>query len=174
MNYEVLIWPDKGLREETLPVTDFASTAMDMANILSKSMYLYGGIGLAAPQVGIPYQMFVIDGRIFPPDYSYPYATLGAVVFSNPVITYQSEETDTDMEGCLSFPDVFVPVERPLNITVTHMGLSGLTETMEAKGLLARAILHEYDHLNGRLLVDNVGTVKKSMIRRKMLRRKNK
>jgi peptide deformylase len=73
-------------------------------------------------------------------------------------------------EGCLSFPDVFVQVERPMRARVRAMGIDGQIFEIEGEGLLARCLLHEYDHLTGKLLVDFVGPLKKQMIKRKLLK----
>jgi len=170
----VLIWPDKKLREAAEIITQFGDEVNALAKRLSDAMFESGGIGLAAPQIGVHKQMFIVEGSIFPVDFIPNHAVIGNIVFTNPVITWESEETNIELEGCLYFPEVFVPVVRPNKIKVSHTGIMGLTSEIEAEGLLARCILHENDHLNGRLLVDNVGALKKSMIKRKMLRRKKK
>jgi len=92
------------------------------------------------------------------------------VVFINPELVWLSDETETADEGCLSFPGVYVGIKRSLRARVRAHGLDGQVFEMERDGLCARAFQHEADHLNGRLLVDFVGPLKREMIKRKMRR----
>ncbi len=92
------------------------------------------------------------------------------VVFINPELVWLSDETETADEGCLSFPGVYVSIKRSLRARVRAIGLDGQAFEMERDGLCARAFQHEADHLNGRLLVDFVGPLKREMIKRKMRR----
>ena len=83
---------------------------------------------------------------------------------------FRSDEQQDSEEGCLSFPDIYVKVKRPLRAKVRAMGIDGQMFEIEGEGLLARCMLHEYDHLTGKLLVDFVGPLKKQMIKRKLAR----
>jgi peptide deformylase len=107
--------------------------------------YQYGGVGLAAPQVGLSLQLAVIDSRADPP-----------LVLVNPRIVERSEETATEVEGCLSLPGVAGPVERALGVTVEACDPLGRPFTLTAQGLLARIIQHEVDHLQGVLFPDRL------------------
>ncbi len=117
-----------------------------------ETMKLNNGVGLAAPQVGVLRRVIVIDitgleeGK---EDQEQKYALI------NPVITEQSGEQCID-EGCLSFPNMFGKVKRPMNITVEALNENGEKVKIKAEGLLAQAIAHEIDHLNGVLFVDIV------------------
>jgi peptide deformylase len=90
------------------------------------------------------------------------------VAFIDPEVLWTSPETEDSEEGCLSFPDVYVKVERPLRARLRATGIDGAVFEMEGEGLLARCMLHENDHLTGKLLVDFVGPLKRQMIKKKM------
>lgn len=107
------------------------------------------GLGLAAPQVGILRRVIVIDINNIEGEKDVKYALI------NPVIINQSGEQCTD-EGCLSFPKMFGKVKRPMKITVKALNENGEEIEIEAEGLLAQAIAHEIDHLNGVLFIDLV------------------
>ena len=89
-------------------------------------------------------------------------------MFINPEIVEISDEAQTGDEGCLSFPDIFVPVKRGMRAKVRARDLDGNIFEVEGEGLYARALQHETDHLNGRLLIDQVGPVKRELIKRKL------
>jgi peptide deformylase len=133
---------------------------------LVDTMYAHNGLGIAAIQIGDPTRMFLVDpvlaglGENDPP-----------LAFINPEIVWTSEDTDKSDEGCLSFPGIYVPVERPTRARVRAMGIDGASFEVEADGLYARCLLHEHDHLTGQLLVDFVGPLKRQMIKRKLSKR---
>ena len=130
---------------------------------MAETMAAADGAGLAAIQVGAPVRLFIIEGAVAGgPEGSPP------KVFINPEILELSPESQTGDEGCLSFPQIFVPVKRGMKARVRAMGLDGETFEAEGEALLARALQHETDHLNGRLLIDQVGPVKREMIKRKL------
>ena len=109
---------------------------------MAETMYATNGVGLAAPQVGILRRMFVIDiGE-------------GLIEFINPEITYQSEELQDGMEGCLSVPGKYGWVERPQKVKIKAFDRNGNPFELEAEDFMARAICHEYAHLDGELYID--------------------
>lgn len=114
----------------------------ELVKNLADTMYNAPGMGLAANQVGILKQVFVFDVED------------GLNAFANPKIVWQSDETEEDEEGCLSLPEVRIPITRPIRVTIQATDMTGKTVTIEAEGLLARVLQHETDHLNGRLLLD--------------------
>jgi peptide deformylase len=114
-----------------------------------QTMYSADGIGLAAPQVGIHKQLIVIDCELDKPE-------APPLVLINPAIKKYGKVLCKDQEGCLSIPGVYLDVERPETIEVAYRDESGRPRTLKADGLLARAIQHEMDHLNGVLFVDRV------------------
>ncbi|QQS09946.1 MAG: peptide deformylase [Phycisphaerales bacterium] len=117
------------------------------------------GIGLAAPQVGLSWRMFVVeipedDGRSASGEPMT--ATKGPVVYINPVLSEAGGLLESKEEGCLSLPDIRGPVQRPALITVRARGLDGTEFTQHAGGLLARCLQHENDHLDGALIIDKM------------------
>jgi peptide deformylase len=140
---------DRVLRQ---PAKRIASVDEEIRRIIVamlQTMYSADGIGLAAPQVGINKQLIVIDCELDKPD-SPP------LIFINPTIKKYGKAVCKDQEGCLSIPGVYLDVERPETIEVAYKDESGRPRSLKADGLLARAIQHELDHLNGVLFVDRV------------------
>ena len=136
------LYPDTVLRAICNPVERFDTALADVLDEMLALMRACGGIGLAGPQVGIPQRLFVaeIDRQ--------------ALHLVNPVILAR-EGRDKRVEGCLSLPGIQVNVERDLEITVQGYDAQGQLCTHHTKGLWARVIQHEIDHLNGRLICDH-------------------
>ena len=160
---QILRYPDNRLRQTSAPVTDFDDDLRQLVADMTETMVAANGAGLAAIQVGAPLRMFIVDGEV-----------AGGVegspprVFINPEIIEISKESQTGDEGCLSFPGIYVPVKRGLRARVRAQDAGGETFELEGAELLARALQHETDHLNGRLLIDQVGPVKREIIKRKL------
>ncbi|MBM7555507.1 peptide deformylase [Halanaerobacter jeridensis] len=133
---------DPVLRTETNKVKEVTDKTRDLLDNMQETMYDANGVGLAAPQVGISKAITVID--------------IGneLLEFINPEIINESERTYIDEEGCLSIPNETGKVERAYGVTVKALDREGKEFELEAEGLLARAIQHELDHLNGVLFTD--------------------
>ena len=157
----IVVWPDPRLREATQSIPEVTDEIRSLYRDLSDTMYAYDGVGIAAIQIGVSVRMFLIDagvaGREGDP-----------VAFINPEVLTTSGEKEKADEGCLSFPGIFVPIDRPKVARVRATGIDGAVFEAEGSGLFARAMLHEYDHLTGKLLVDFVGPLKKRQIKRKL------
>lgn len=136
---------DNVLRKESKEVKEINQRILTLIGDMIETMYEAEGVGLAAPQVGILKRIFVID----------IYDDEGPRVFINPQIL-ETSGSQTDEEGCLSIPGVTEPVERANYVKVKAFNEKGEEFVLEAEGLLARAVLHENDHLNGVLFVDRV------------------
>lgn len=162
----VVIWPDARLRQETREVTEITDALRTLYRDLADTMYAQNGLGIAAIQVGDPTKMFLVEPALAGLDEKDE-----PLAFINPEILWTSEESEKAEEGCLSFPGVYVQVERPLRARVRAMGLDGTMFEVESEGLYARCLLHENDHLSGQLLVDFVGPLKRQMIKRKLTKR---
>ncbi|WP_160675736.1 peptide deformylase [Clostridium sp. C8-1-8] len=134
---------DEILRKRCREVDVINDRIKTLANDMIETMYSEDGVGLAAPQVGILKRIFVVD----------VYDDYGPRVFINPEIL-ETEGEQIDMEGCLSIPGEQSEVTRPNKVKVKALNLEGKEFVLEAEGLLARAICHENDHLNGVLFVD--------------------
>ena len=159
----ILRFPDPKLRQKSDEIGEIGDDLRQLVADMTETMMAANGAGLAAIQVGVPARLFIVDGHV----------TGGAEdsppkVFINPEILAISDESQTGDEGCLSFPDVFVPVKRGLRARVRARDLDGNIFEDEGEGLYARALQHETDHLNGRLLIDQVGPVKRELIKRKL------
>ncbi|WP_320123572.1 peptide deformylase [uncultured Sphaerochaeta sp.] len=133
------------LQEKCQKVTKFDNALKILVDAMFDTMDEADGVGLAAPQVGVNQRLFVIHIR-------------GAEkrAYINPQIIETSIETDTDEEGCLSIPGVWHDVQRPARVTVQAQDVEGKVFQVKAEGLLARALQHENDHLNGVLFIDRL------------------
>jgi peptide deformylase len=159
----ILRFPDSRLRQTSVEVTAVDDDVRRLVADMADSMYAANGAGLAAIQVGSPLRIFIVDGGVAGGGEQDP-----PKVFINPKIIEISDEAQTGDEGCLSFPNIFVPVKRGMRARVTATDLDGNPFEVEGAELYARALQHETDHLNGRLLIDQVGPVKREIIKRKL------
>jgi peptide deformylase len=159
----ILHYPDARLREPGKKVEIISPELRQLIDDMAETMYAAPGCGLAATQVGAPWQIFVVDCAADgePSDLR---------VFVNPEILSTEGAVSSD-EGCLSFPSAREEVERAEKVRVRAQDLNGQSFELEADGLLAIAIQHEYDHLQGVLMIDHLGPLKKRLLHRKMLRR---
>ena len=140
---QIVKYPDPFLRQRCSEVDTFDEDLRALLSEMARAMYKYGGIGLAAPQVGINKRIITVDvGK-------------GLLKLINPrIIELGGGEEEMD-EGCLSLPGVFVPVKRKTGfIRFEACDLNGKNREWKAKGLLARVIQHEIDHLDGILMID--------------------
>lgn len=146
---KILNYGDKILREKSKEVHKVSKKVQELVHDLLDTMYAENGVGLAAPQIGENYRVFVID-------VSTGEEPLNPIVFINPKIIKKSGAVISN-EGCLSFPKVYAEVRRYENVMVKAMDRKGKSFILEAKDgtLLARAIQHEFDHLDGVLFIDH-------------------
>jgi peptide deformylase len=161
----IVKYPDPRLRQPTRPVTAITDEIRKLVADMADTMFGGNGAGIAAIQVGAPERIYLIDAAVAGGREEDP-----PIVLINPEIVWMSEEKITADEGCLSFPGIFVPIERAMKARVRAMDLEGQIFELEGEGLCARAMQHEGDHLTGRLLVDFVGPLRRQMITRKMKR----
>jgi peptide deformylase len=158
-------FPDPILREKTREVAEVSDEIKTLVADMVETMYSKNGAGLAAIQLGTPDRIFIVEASVAGGDENdHP------IVFINPKIEWLSDETEVSEEGCLSFPGIYVPIKRSLRARVRATGLDGKEFVAEGEGLYARAMQHENDHLENKLLIDYVGPVKRQMIKRKMER----
>ena len=147
---EIRVFGDPVLRQAALEVRDFDDALVRLAADMAATMHEAGGVGLAANQVGVLRRLFTYDD----PGDEEREPSAGAIV--NPVLLDASEESELADEGCLSFPGLFYPVERQLEVVVRHQDLHGEQHETTLRGFGARIWLHEMDHLNGVLFVDHL------------------
>ncbi|MCI6084654.1 peptide deformylase [Selenomonas sp.] len=138
------------LKEHCAPVERVDKRLRKLLDDMAETMYEADGVGLAAPQVGEPIRMIVIDVQ----------DEHGLIELINPVITYREGEA-VDTEGCLSVPNLFGEVERAAKVKVEFLNRRGKKQHLTATGLLARCIQHECDHLEGQLFIDIAKSVHK-------------
>ncbi len=150
---------DSVLRKKCLKVENIDETLVTLADDMIETMYAASGLGLAANQVGVTSDLFVIDVGI-------EKEKRDPVIIINPIITASEEEVIAE-EGCLSIPEVFAQVKRSQHVEVKGYDLKGNELRYEAEGFLARAFQHEMDHLNGVLFWDNLSKVKRDILQRK-------
>jgi peptide deformylase len=159
---EIRNYPDPVLRNKTSPVEKIDSSLDRLIEDMVETMHAAPGVGLAANQVGIPLQLAVIDLSAREDDEQrHP-----LLVIINPEIL-SLEGFVTEEEGCLSIPEYAEKVKRAARVKVRAKDRRGQTFEIEAEGLLAKALQHEIDHLNGILFVDRLSALKKSIFKRR-------
>ena len=163
----ILTEPNKILRKVSNPVDHVGEKEQKLMNDMLETMYAAPGIGLAAIQIGVPKRIIVMD-------ISREKENNNPMYFVNPVIKNQNSNLSTYEEGCLSVPNIFVEVNRPSTCEVEYLDYNGEKKTLKAEGLLATCIQHECDHLDGRLMVDYLSKLKKTMIIKKLSKQKGK
>jgi len=157
---EIIKLPDKRLRLVSEPVKRVDAEIRALADDLFATMYKAPGIGLAAIQIGVA-------KRVITMDLSKKEDNHEPQVFINPEIVWKSDETAKYEEGCLSIPDYYEEVERPVAVKVKYLGIDGKTHDIEAKGLMATCLQHEIDHINGVLFIDHLSKLKRDRIIKK-------
>jgi peptide deformylase len=173
--HEIVTFGDEALRRKAQPVIEISPAVRQLAEDMLETMHDARGVGLAAEQIGREEAICVID---VPRDAERPeFAEANAaivmpLVLINPEITASEGKQRCD-EGCLSFPDISVPITRALQVSFAYTDLEGARHAVTVQGLLARAVQHELDHLEGVLLVDRMSAVQRLSVagRLKRLRR---
>ena len=153
---KIVTLPDPILRRKAHPVTRFDSDLQSLIDDMIETMRAAPGVGLAAPQVGIPNRVIVVE---YPEDDEQEDAPKKLFVVVNPEIKEISAETEMGIEGCLSIPGLHGEVERALAVTVKGQTRRGQPFKIKAKGWLARIFQHEIDHMNGVVFTDRATKV---------------
>ena len=157
---EIITVPDPILRKISEPVERVDIAVLKLMDDMLETMYAAPGVGLAAIQVGQPRRIVVIDTADDGEDKK-------PLCLINPEIIKLGSTTRLYEEGCLSIPDVRVEIERPETVTVRYIDRAGKQQELAAEGLLATALQHELDHLDGHLIIDFLSRLKRDMIIRK-------
>jgi len=169
----IVLFPDPVLRRPADPVGEVTDEVARLAEDMFETMCHAQGVGLAAPQVGVSLQLAIVDVSFDPECITYlrvngheaALEEICPLTFVNPEIEPGSRK-ESEVEGCLSFPDLRGEILRPVEIKATVKTLEGETLVIETDGLFARAIQHETDHLFGRLFIDRMTSAKKFAIRK--------
>jgi len=163
---DILRYGDPRLVAENAEVDPSTEDLAPLVADMIETCHAAPGVGLAAPQIGVNKRVAVIDLSVG--------ADPGAViVLVNPIVVEESGEQKED-EGCLSVPDLAEKVVRPARVLVRALDAAGRSRDIEGTGLLARALCHETDHLNGRLYVDRLRGLKRELTWRKIRRQKDR
>ena len=160
MIYPIVKFGDPVLETAAAPVTEFDGKLKKLVDDMFESMYEAHGVGLAAPQIGISLHLAVID-------VTFKEDPKAKIVLANPQII-KTEGRQTSSEGCLSLPEFRENVTRPKKVTVKAQDINGKWFEMTGEDLLARAFLHETDHLNGKLYISHISALKRDLIKRKI------
>ncbi len=159
---DIIKYPDKVLMLKTAPVEEFNNELQSLIDDMIETMYAAPGVGLAANQVGVSSQILIIDAST--EDEKVPLITL-----INPVQTCSEGEAEIE-EGCLSLPGYYTIVKRAERVVVKGLDRDGEEIEVEGDGLLSRALQHEMDHLNGTMLIDRIGRIKKEFFKKRFLK----
>ena len=161
----IIIAPDPRLKVICAPVDSVDSQIAALMDDMLETMQLAPGIGLAAPQVGVPRRVIVADIARGDEE-SQP------LRLANPEIVAASDDLELREEGCLSLPEHFAEVKRPSRVTIRYLDRNNETREIEAEGMLSVCLQHEMDHLDGILFVDRISALKRGMILRKLRKAK--
>jgi peptide deformylase len=163
---EILEYPHPLLKNRSREVDQIDGELKRLIQDMTETMYDAGGVGLAAPQVGISRRVIVVDVSPMDPQQS-------LFVMINPEIVFEEGDVDHE-EGCLSVPDCLETVKRREKVQVRGISPDGKTVEISGEGILAFALQHEIDHLNGVLILDRVSPLKRDVYRRKVKKERRK
>ena len=170
---EILIHPDDHLRVVAAPVSfPLSDEVKQIIQDMADSMYDAPGVGLAAPQIGVPLQIAVTDtlwrSDEVRHDPNNPGGSRDLKVWINPEFLWKSDEMATWVEGCLSVPETYADVTRPAAVRLRWFDMDGELHEHDFSDFLAVALQHEFDHLLGKLFIDYLSPLKRNMITKKM------
>ncbi|MBB2954476.1 MULTISPECIES: peptide deformylase [Sphingobacterium] len=170
MKLPIVAYGDPVLRKVADEIDEDYPNLKQLIADMFETMYAASGVGLAAPQVGLPIRLFVIDATPFAEDIEEEKEVLTAFkkVFINPIMVEESGEKWAFNEGCLSIPDINEDVLRNPNIKINYLDENFEEHEIDLSGLAARVVQHEYDHIEGKLFTDKLSTLKKTMLKGKL------
>ena len=158
---KIVTLSDPILRAKCNPIKNIDKKIIKIAHDMLETMYDAPGVGLAANQVGLNFQLVVIDATRDPEKYG-----KNPIILFNPRLLEVSGKKTSD-EGCLSIPSQFEQVTRPAYVKASYIDEKGQEHIIETEGLLAQALQHEIDHLNGKLYIDLLTSIKRNFIKKK-------
>ena len=167
---EILIAPDPILKKKAIAVESVDDSVRKLMDDMLETMYADRGVGLAANQVGVLKRVIVLDlqndDEQERPEGFYP------LYIANPEVIEASDEFIKADEYCMSVPDQAIPVSRHASTKIKYLDYNNKVQELAASGWLARAIQHEMDHLNGKILIDYLSILKKNVVLRKLIKLK--
>lgn len=158
----IKIYGEEVLRQTAATVDNIDGKLVDFMDSLVKTLKNSNGLGLAANQVGLAKRIYAVDMSYFD-------VVKSPLVIINPVVQELSGSAKAE-EGCLSFPGLYIEVERPDRAVVTGLDKDGKEIVVEGTGLVARVLLHELDHLNGKLFIDHLSSLQRGLLKGKLKR----
>jgi len=159
----IIIAPDPRLKVKAKAVERVDGEVRQLMDDMLETMYASNGIGLAAPQVGVAKRVIVVD-------VARENEKPRPLRLANPEIVWASDDIQPRNEGCLSLPEHYAEVERPVAVRVRYIDHENEIREIEAEGVLAQCIQHEMDHLEGVLFVDHISALKRNIILRKLVK----
>jgi peptide deformylase len=157
---QIVKYGNPTLTKKAVEIINLDKYIEELAQNMLQTMYAAPGIGLAAPQVNESKRLITVD-------LSVGENSQNLIILINPELISQEGKLISE-EGCLSVPDINEKVARPFRIIIKGIDLKGNEKTVEAEGLLARVLCHEIDHINGKLFIDHLSLLKKSLIKKKL------
>ncbi len=157
---EIKEYGEEVLREKSSSVKEITPEILNLIRDMAETMYNASGLGLAAPQIGVSKRIAIIDGQ-----------EEGLIVLINPIMV-ESEGEVVEEEGCLSVPEAYSRVKRSSKVTVKALDENGEPIEITKEGLIARALQHELDHLEGILFIDRIGRTERQLLLNKLKKKK--
>ena len=172
MKLPIVAYGDPVLRQRTEEIDEDYPELKQLIDNMFETMYAANGVGLAAPQIGLPIRLFVIDASPFGEDDEDgpgdPSAKDFKRVFINPILVEENGEKWAFSEGCLSIPHINEEVSRKKDVVINYLDENFEEQEESLTGLAARVVQHEYDHIEGKLFIDKLGPLKKAMLKSKL------
>lgn len=162
----IYLYGQQVLRQETEEIEEGQIDLKKLLSDMYETLTAAEGCGLAAPQVGLNYRLFIVDGSELGEDY--PDCADFKQAFINPILVEESKEKSTYSEGCLSLPGISENVIRPKTITINYLDENFVEHEETYTDFKARIVLHEYDHLEGHVFTDRISPLKKGLVRGKL------
>ncbi len=174
MAYEIRTWPDKILKEKMKEVDFFDEKLKEYVDVMFKRMYEEEGVGLAANQIGIPYQILVLDTGVkkYEAQEESEEEPIKMALINPKIVEKEGEIEST--EGCLSFPGVQITIPRAEKVKVVAKDIEGNDIQLDAEGFLAVVLQHEIDHLNGIPFINYLSPVKRRLVLEKYMKSRKK
>jgi len=166
MKIPIVAYGDPVLKKKAIEIADDYEQLDALISNMFETMYTANGVGLAAPQVGLPIRLFIVDASPFEEDQ--PELKDFKKVFINAQIIEENGKKWAFNEGCLSIPDVREDVSRHENVLINYFDENWINHEEKYSGLAARVIQHEYDHIEGKLFTDRINPLRKTMLKSRL------
>ena len=156
----IVYYPNDMLRQKAREVEPNDANVQEVARKMIELMFEHNGVGLAAPQVGLPWRLFVTQDLDNEGE---------GIVWMNPELETVDDTCEVEEEGCLSLPEIRADIRRPIGIRISGYDIAGQSRSCESDDFIARVWQHEYDHLEGVLIIDKMSAMDK-LVNRKLIK----